>query len=124
MPKGHLRHPYGQVQGWQGRHQEGQKSDHLEYQTGQSDFLESGQHLYSWELIRQMILESTTVKFRRSGSSSPRLSSNALLLGRATNAWGMGAYVDDVTTLSSLGGVVWTVGSTTNALPSGVVRTF
>jgi hypothetical protein len=29
-----------------------QQPDHPEYQIGQSGFLESGQYLYSWELIQ------------------------------------------------------------------------
>jgi hypothetical protein len=53
-----------------------------------------------------MISGSTAAKFRRSGSLSARLSSDALLFGRATIAWAVGASADDVPTLSSLGGVV------------------
>jgi hypothetical protein len=70
-----------------------------------------------------MILDSTAPKFRRSGSSSARLSSDALLPGRAANAYAMGTSVDDVSTLSSLGGVVWTMGVTIVALSSRMVRT-
>jgi hypothetical protein len=89
-PKGNIRHPDDQVQGWQGRHQGSQKSEHLEYPAGQSGFPESGQHLYSQEFIQQMVSDSTTSNFRRSGSSSTRLSSGALLPGWATNVWAMG----------------------------------
>jgi hypothetical protein len=86
-----------------------QKPDHPECQTGQSNFPELGQHLYSQEIIRQAVQDSTTVKFRRMESSSIGLSSGALLPSRATNAWAMGASVDDVSTLSTLGMVVWTL---------------
>jgi hypothetical protein len=57
------------------------------------------------------------------GASPPRLSSDASLSGRATNAWVMGASADDVPTLSSLDGVVRSMGTTTDALPPGMVRT-
>jgi hypothetical protein len=63
-----------------------QKPDHLESQTGQSDFPESGQQLGSRELIRQTILDSTVPKVRRSRLSSTIVSFDALLPGRATNA--------------------------------------
>jgi hypothetical protein len=122
-PKGNIQHPDDQVQGWQGRHQGSQKSEHLEYPVGQSGFPESGQHLYSQEFIQQMVSDSTTSNFRRSGSSSTRLSSGALLPGWATNVWAMGASADDVSTLSSLGGVVRTMGTATDALPPGTVAT-
>jgi hypothetical protein len=71
-----------------------------------------------------MISDSTVVKFRRSRPSLARLSSGTLLPGRATNAWAVGAFTNDVSTLSSLGGVVRIVGSTTDALPSRMARTF
>jgi hypothetical protein len=71
-----------------------------------------------------MISDSTAAKFKRSGTSSTRLSFGTLLPDWATNTWAVGASVDDVSTLSSLGGVVQTVGSTADALPSGMVRTF
>jgi hypothetical protein len=100
------------------------RDDHLEFQTKESDFPESGQHHYSRELIQQMISDSTTSNFRRSGSSSTRLSSVALLPGRATNVWAVGATTDDVSTLSSLGGVVRTMDATANAHPPGMVRTY
>jgi hypothetical protein len=64
-------------------------------QTGWSSFPELGQYIYSRELDRQTVSDSTMMGFRRSGSSSPRLSSDALLLGWATNAWAMGASADD-----------------------------
>jgi hypothetical protein len=68
-----------------------------------------------------MISDSGAGKFRRSGSSSARLSSDAILPGQATNAWAMGASTDDV---STLGCVVRTMGATTDALQSGMVRTY
>jgi hypothetical protein len=86
MPKGHLRHPHGQVQGSQGCHQGARKLDHSEYQIVHSSFPKSGQHLYSRELVWQAIQDSTTVKFRRSGSSSTELSSGSSLPNQATNA--------------------------------------
>jgi hypothetical protein len=70
-----------------------------------------------------MISDPTAAKFRRSGLSSARLSSDTLFLGRATNAWAVGTSVDDVSALSSLGGVVGTMGSVTDALSPGMVRT-
>jgi hypothetical protein len=85
-PKGHLWYPHGQVQGRQSQHQGARKPDHLEYQSGQSGFPESGQHLCSRELVRQTISYSVASKFRRSESSSARLSSSALLPDQATNA--------------------------------------
>jgi hypothetical protein len=72
---------------------------------------------------RQMISDPAVAKFRRTGSSSARLSSGALLLGRATNAWIVGTFTDDVSALSSLGGVVQTMSSATDALPPRMVRT-
>jgi hypothetical protein len=59
-------------------------------------------------------------KFRRLGSSL----SGALLPNQATNAWAMGASTDDVSALSTLGGVVHSVDSAANALPPGMVRTY
>jgi hypothetical protein len=47
------------------------------------------------------------------------VSSDALLPDRATNAWVMGASADDVSTLSTVGRVVWTLSSDPNALPPG-----
>jgi hypothetical protein len=123
-PKGHLRHPPDQVQGRQGRRQGARKSNHPESQTGQSDFPELGQHICSRVLVQQVISNPTTTTFRRSGASSPRLSSGVLLSCRATNAWAMGASVDDVPTLSSLGGVVRSMGATTDALSPRMVRTY
>jgi hypothetical protein len=75
------------------------------------------------ELIQQVIQDSTTVKFRRSGSSSAGLPFGALLPGQAANAWAMVSSADDVSTLSTLDGVVQTVGSTADALSHGIVRT-
>jgi hypothetical protein len=122
-PKGHLRHPPGQVQGRQGRCQGAQKLDHPDSQIGQSNFPESGQHIYSWELVWQAISDPTIATFRRTGASPPRLSFSASLSSRVTNAWAVGASADDVPTLSSLGGVVRSMGATTDALPPGMVRT-
>jgi hypothetical protein len=70
-----------------------------------------------------MISDSVMLKFRRSRLSSTRLSYDALLPGRDANAWAVGTSTDDVSTLSSLGGVVQTMDATINALPPGVVRT-
>jgi hypothetical protein len=92
--------------------------------TGLFDFPKSDQHLCSREFIRQMISDSATSNFRRSGSSSTRLSYDTLLPDRATNAWAVGASIDDVSTLSSLGGVVWAMGATTNAPPPRMVRIY
>jgi hypothetical protein len=63
-----------------------------------------------------MISDSAVSKFRVSELSSARLSSGALLLDRATNAWAVRISVDDV---STLGGVVRIMGSTADALPPG-----
>jgi hypothetical protein len=71
-----------------------------------------------------MISDSAVPKFRRSRSPSARVSSSAILPGWATNAWAMGASVDDAPTLSSLGGVVWTTDIATDALPPMMVRTY
>jgi hypothetical protein len=49
--------------------------------------------------------------------------SSALLHARAANARVVGASADHVPTLSTLSGVVWTVGSADDALPPGMVRT-
>jgi hypothetical protein len=71
-----------------------------------------------------MIPDSATPKFRRSGSSLVRVSSGALLPSRATNTWVVGASADDVSTLSFVGEVVWTMDTTTDALPPMVVRAY
>jgi hypothetical protein len=63
------------------------------------------------------------MKFRMSESSSARLSSSALLPSRATNAWAVGTSANDVSALSSLGGVVQTMGSAADALPPEMVNT-
>jgi hypothetical protein len=123
MPKDHLQHSHGQVQGRQGRHQGSQKLGHPEYQNGQSNFPGLGQHIYNWELIQQTILDSAVTKFKRPGSSSARLSSDTLLPGQATNAWVVGTSTDDIPALSTLGGVVRTMGPAADALPPGMVRT-
>jgi hypothetical protein len=43
-------------------------------------------------------------KFRRSGSLSAGLSSGAILLNRATNAWGMGTFANDYPSCPPWGG--------------------
>jgi hypothetical protein len=58
-----------------------------------------------------------------SESSSTGLSSDALLLNRATNAWVMGVFANDVPVLSTLVRVVQTMGSNVDALLSGMVKT-
>jgi hypothetical protein len=83
----------------------------------------SGQYFYDRKLVQQPIQDTVATKFRRSGSSSTGASSDALLLNWAANVWAVGTSVDDVSILSILGGVVWTVGSTIDALPPGMVRT-
>jgi hypothetical protein len=70
-----------------------------------------------------MISDSIASRFRRLGSSSARLSYSTLFLGQATNAWAMETSTDDVSTLSSLGGVVRTMGIATNALQPRMIRT-
>jgi hypothetical protein len=49
-----------------------QKLDHTVSQTGPSSFNGLGQYFCSRELIQQMIPDSTTIKFRRMGSSLAR----------------------------------------------------
>jgi hypothetical protein len=100
------------------------KLDHPECQTEQSIFPELGQHLHSRELIWQTISDTAALKFRRMGSPSTRLSSDDLLLSQASNAWTVGASVDDVFTLYTVGGMVRTVGSTANALSLEMVRAY
>jgi hypothetical protein len=99
------------------------KPNHLKSQTRQFDFPKSGHHLYSRELVWQAIQYSTTAQFRRSGSSSMGLSFGASLPNWVTNAQTMGIFIDDVPTLSTLGGEVRTVGSIADALPPEMVRT-
>jgi hypothetical protein len=62
-------------------------------------------------------------EFRRLGSLLKGVSSDALLPGRATNAKTVGPSVDDVSYLSTLGRVVWTLGSAADALSPEIVRT-
>jgi hypothetical protein len=62
------------------------------------------------------------MKFRRLASLSEGVSSDVLLLDRAANAETVGASIDDVFILSTLGRVVWTKGSAADALPSGMAR--
>jgi hypothetical protein len=64
------------------------------------------------------------MKFRRSEWPSVGLPSSTLLPDWTTNAWVVGASTNDVFALSTLGEVVWTVGSTADALPPGMVRTY
>jgi hypothetical protein len=71
-----------------------------------------------------MISESIALKFRRLRLLSARLSSSFLLPSQATNAQTMGASADDVPALSSLCGVVWSMGTTIDALPPGMVGTY
>jgi hypothetical protein len=66
-----------------------------------------------------VISDPTTATFRRSRASPLRLSSSTLLSDQATNAWAVGASTDDVPTLSTLGGVVRSMGATTDALHPG-----
>jgi hypothetical protein len=58
--------------------------------TGPFGFPESGQYFCGRKLIQQPIQDTAMTKFRKSGSSSTRASSSALLPDRATNAWAMG----------------------------------
>jgi hypothetical protein len=76
---------------------------------GQSDFPELGQYLCSQELVWQAISYSTAAKF------------SALLLDWATNARIVGASTDDV---STLGGVVRTMGAAADAFSPKMVRTY
>jgi hypothetical protein len=52
------------------------------------------------------------------------LSFGTLLPNRAANAWVVGASVEDISALSTLGWVVRTMGSAADALPSGMVWTY
>jgi hypothetical protein len=61
-------------------------------------------------------------KYRRLGSSSIG-SSGTLLLDQVTIAWAVGPSTDDVSALSTLGRVVRSMDSATNALPPGIVGT-
>jgi hypothetical protein len=123
VPKGHLQHPDSQVQRRQCRHLGAQKPDHPEFQTEQSNFPELGQYICSRELIQEAIQDATMVEFRRLGSSLAGLSFGALLPGWVTNAWAIGGSTDGVSALSTLGGVVRSMSSTTDALSPGMVRT-
>jgi hypothetical protein len=60
-------------------------------------------------------------KFRRLESLSTGASFDALLPDRATNAWVVGTSADDVSSLSILGEVVWSMDSATDALTLGMV---
>jgi hypothetical protein len=71
-----------------------------------------------------MISDSAATKVKGSGSLLARLSSSALLPGWATNAWVVGTSANDVSTLSSLGGVVWVMGTTADVLSPEMVRTY
>jgi hypothetical protein len=61
-------------------------------------------------------------KFRSSESSSIGASSGTLLPDLATNAWAVGASADVVSIFSTLGGVVWTMCSTADALSPRMVK--
>jgi hypothetical protein len=71
-----------------------------------------------------MISDSAASKVRRSESLSAGVSSGALLPSGATNVWVVGASANDVPALSSLGRMVRTVDTTTDALPPRMVRTY
>jgi hypothetical protein len=90
---------------------------------GPSGFPESGQYFYSRKLVQQTIQDTAVTKFRRLRLSSIGASSGTLLLDRATNAWTMGPSADDVSSLSTFGGVVRYMDSAANALPPRMVRT-
>jgi hypothetical protein len=49
---------------------------------------------------------------------------DALLLGHATNAWAARASANDVSALSTLGGVVWTLDSAADVLPPRMARAY
>jgi hypothetical protein len=83
----------------------------------------SGQYFCGRKLVQQPIQDTAMTKFRRSGSSSTGVSSDVLLLDWATNAWAVEASADDVSALSTLGRVVGSMDSATNALPPKMVRT-
>jgi hypothetical protein len=91
--------------------------------TGPSGFPRSGQYFYDRKLVQQSVQDTTVTKFRRSGSSSTRASSDALLPNQITNAWAVGASTDDVSVLSTLDEVVQSMDSAANALPPRMVRT-
>jgi hypothetical protein len=91
--------------------------------TGPTDFPRSGQYFCGRKLIQPIIQDTATAKFRRSGSSSIRASFGALLPNWAINAWAVEASTDDVSPLSTLGGLVQSVDSATDALSPRMVRT-
>jgi hypothetical protein len=91
--------------------------------TGPTDFPRSGQYFCGRKLIQLIIQDTATAKFRRSGSSSIRASFGALLPNWAINAWAVEASTDDVSPLSTLGGLVRSVDSATDALSPRMVRT-
>jgi hypothetical protein len=90
---------------------------------GPSGFPESGHYFCGRKLVQQTIQDTAVTKFRRLRLSSIGASSGALLLDRSTNAWTVGPSVDDVSSLSTFGGVVRSMDSTANALPPRIVRT-
>jgi hypothetical protein len=92
--------------------------------TGPFGFPGSGQYLYDSKLIRQPIQDTCMTNFRSSESKSIGASSSVLLPDRATNTWAMGAFVDDVPALSSLGRVVRAIDTTIDALSTRMVRTY
>jgi hypothetical protein len=67
-------------------------------------------------IILQAIQDTTAAKFRRLGSSSKGVLSDALLHGWATNVGIVGTSTDDVSALSTLGRVVWIMRSATDTL--------
>jgi hypothetical protein len=91
--------------------------------TGPSSFPESSQYFCGRKFIQPKIQDITVLKFRRPGSSLTGASSNTLFPNRADNAWAVGASTDDVSTLSTLGEMVWTMGSTVDALSPRMIRT-
>jgi hypothetical protein len=63
------------------------------------------------------------IEFRRLGLLSEGISFSVLPPGRATNVGTVGAFAYDVSTLSTMDGVVWTLDSVTDALSIRMVRT-
>jgi hypothetical protein len=91
--------------------------------TVPSGFPVSGKYFCARKLVQQPIQDTVTTKFKRSGSSSTGASFDTLLLDRATNVWAVGPFSDDVSALSTLGGVVRPMDSTTDAHLPGMIRT-
>jgi hypothetical protein len=91
---------------------------------GPSGFPGSGQYFCGRKFIWRPIYDTATTKFRRFRSLSTGASFGALLLSRATNAWAVGAFADDVSTLSTLSRVVRPMDTATDALPPWMVRAY